>query len=369
MKILLTVEFYYAAGGGGIAEQARQIAETLSRLGHRVVVATGSCFGRPKNIKGVEIREFLVSGNFVKGIRGDVGEYKNFLLAQDYDALLNFAANVWTTDIALEISEKISKKKILSTPGLSRLGSAKYDAYYKKFYAKKLKNYDAIVYASASYRDKIFGDENGLSAKAVVIPNGASEEEFLKKPEQDFRKKHGIRSKYLAISVANHYFAKGHGFVISAWKKIKDMDLSLAIIGSPPARRGWFSCYYSCLGKSALRKNLFVVRPDSREEVLSAYSQADLFLFGSKLECAPLVMYESFASKTPFISTKVGNVADYERFVELADSKEQMAQKAKALLLDEQRRDKMTKEAYDFWLKERTWSSIAKKYDEVLNKK
>jgi len=37
--------------------------------------------------------------------------------------------------------------------------------------------------------------------------------------------------------------------------------------------------------------------------------EADL-LFESKVESAPLVMFEAFASRTPFLTTEVGKVED-----------------------------------------------------------
>jgi glycosyltransferase involved in cell wall biosynthesis len=48
----------------------------------------------------------------------------------------------------------------------------------------------------------------------------------------------------------------------------------------------------------------------SRIETLAAYHQADLFLFPSNIECSPLVLFESIASKTPFLTTDVGNAKE-----------------------------------------------------------
>lgn len=367
MKVLITVEFYYAPGGGGIAEQARQIAEGLVRHGHEVLIATSPVAGRAEMINGVTIKSFAISGNRVKGISGDIEGYRTFLKNSSVDVLLNFAANVWTTDIALEIAKELPMKKVLSTPGLSKLGTPAYDEYYKNFYAKQLLNYDKIIYTSLVYKDKKFGDEHGLQSKAVIIANGASEEEFLGEQAVDFRKEYNITTPRLVISVANHYLAKGHAFVLKAWKKMKRSDATLVIIGQRPARHSWYSCYPFCKYAELVGKNIRVLSLPSRELTLSAYKQADLFLFGSKIECAPLVMYESMAARVPFVTTNVGNVADHAGYVTIIDSPEAMANVANKLLDNEAERKRMADKAHELWKHHYTWSQISKEYEKILS--
>ena len=48
----------------------------------------------------------------------------------------------------------------------------------------------------------------------------------------------------------------------------------------------------------------------TRAEIVSLYSEADLLLFPSKIECSPVVLFESIASKTPFLTTDVGNAKE-----------------------------------------------------------
>ena len=44
--------------------------------------------------------------------------------------------------------------------------------------------------------------------------------------------------------------------------------------------------------------------------MLAAYAAADLFVFGSQVECSPLVLFEAVASGTPFVSTAAGNAEE-----------------------------------------------------------
>ena len=47
---------------------------------------------------------------------------------------------------------------------------------------------------------------------------------------------------------------------------------------------------------------------------MAAHHAADLFLLPSNVECSPLVLFEAAATKTPFLATEVGNVAEIARW-------------------------------------------------------
>ena len=361
LKILITVEFYYARGGGGIQEQARQIAEGLAARGHNVVVATSSVPDRPEQIDNVRIASFAVKGNLVRGIAGEGERYQRFLLDSNAEIVMNFAANVWTTDLAFDVLDRVSGKKVLSTPGVSKIGHPRYEAYYAKAYMNGLEKYDRIVYTSADYRDKLFGDQHGLGAKAVIIPNGAGQE-FLSQP-LGFREKFGIRTPYVILSVSNHFFAKGHDFIIQAFKKMNRRDATLLIVGERPFVHSWYSCWPRCKLVSMWDRRIQLLQALPRSWVVSAYQEADLFLFGSRVECAPLVMYESFASRTPFITTNVGNVKDNRDVVKIVSTPDEMAAVAEELLTSDAKRAAISERAYQLWSEQYTWDRIVDKYE------
>ena len=100
--------------------------------------------------------------------------------------------------------------------------------------------------------------------------------------------------------------------------------------------------------------------------VVSAYQQADLFLFGSRLEVAPLVMYESFASRTPFITTDVGNVKDHQNFLTIIKTPSEMATAAHALLDDNIARSRIAEKAFILCQKKYTWNKVVDKYDALI---
>jgi len=85
MKILHTVELYYPSVGG-IQEVVKQVSERLVKVGHSVTVATTKLSNRKsKVINGVNIEEFEISGNLVRGINGEEKKYQNYLINSNFD--------------------------------------------------------------------------------------------------------------------------------------------------------------------------------------------------------------------------------------------------------------------------------------------
>jgi glycosyltransferase involved in cell wall biosynthesis len=282
VKILHTVQLYSPAVGGS-EEGVRQVSERLAARGHDVTVATAQHPGRrDRLINGVSVQEFHIAGNLALGIRGEAGRYQEFLLRGGFDIVLNYAAQTWATDLAFPILDRVPARKVLVPCGYSGLGDPRYARYFEAL-PDHLRRYDRVIYLSPRYRDAVFGERHGIG-RSVVIPNGADEREF-DRPPAGFRRRAGIATQYLAVTVANHYKSKGHGFVIEALRRLGRDDVTLAIIGkaSPNPLRG---CGAACRF-AALRDRRIRLFPDlPREWVVSALKEADLFLFGSQVECA-----------------------------------------------------------------------------------
>ncbi len=377
MKILFTVEFYEPHKGGA-EEVVRQLSERFAAAGHNVTVATTFLAARKTGVlNGVKIESFKLSGTLARGIGGgqeEVLRYQTFLQS-GFDVVINYAAQIWTTDLALDVLPKIQAKKILVPCGYPDVNNPLFKEYFEKL-AIGLKQYDKLVYMSPNYQDKFFGDKQGVGDKAVIIPNAAAAEEFLHLPGSGIRQKLGITTKFLAICVANHYRDKGHDFVIDAFLRAGRSDTTLLIIGENPGAnflgkikqliRG---CYKSCAASSLLHKNIKLMRGNNRSDVLSAYKDADVFLFGSKVECAPLVMYEAFASKTLFISTPVGNIQDHKEAEVLVKTPEQMAEQLNFYLGQEQKRQELIEKAFILWQTRHTWDVIFREYELLINEK
>jgi glycosyltransferase involved in cell wall biosynthesis len=314
MKILHTVEFYHPLVGG-MQEVVRQLSERIAAMGHEVTVATTRLPERKSDfLNGVRIVEFSVSGNLTRGLSGEVDKYRHFLKESDFDIVTNFAAQQWATDAAITMLEQIPGRKVFVPTGFSGLYLPQFRDYFVTM-KSWLHQYDMNVFLSGDYRDINFARDCGVQ-NAVVIPNGASELEFSAPSPIDIRGKLGISpDAFMILHVGSHTGLKGHGEALRLFAGAQIANAVLVIAandvpgGCGPSCRLKAALYNAWFRLTAVGKRV-IVTPLPREETVAAYQAADLFLFPSNVECSPLVLFESMASHTPFISTDVGNAAE-----------------------------------------------------------
>ncbi|MDD1679163.1 MAG: glycosyltransferase family 4 protein, partial [Methanomicrobiales archaeon] len=251
MKILHTVQ-RYAPDTGGSEEVVRQLSERLVSSGHDVTVATGTSDARDyTELNGVKIVQFACSGNAVEGLRGDIDAYRGFIRNERFDVMMNYAAQIWSTDLAFDLLPELNVKRVLVPCGYSRLRDPLFASYFEKM-PDTLRLYDRVVYLSENYIDKEFGDAHGLQ-NGVVIPNGADTREFLGAPRGTFRSRHGIGDRLLLLNVSNHSRLKNHAFF---WNVVSGLDAGgvCAVLVANAYTRGpakWLKeCYASCRFRS-----------------------------------------------------------------------------------------------------------------------
>lgn len=314
MKILHTVELYHPSHGG-MQEVVKQISERLAKLGHEVTVATTKLPERKKMvINGVNIKEFNIKGNLVRGLTGEIEKYKEFLINSNFDIVTNFAAQQWASDLTFDILDKIKGKKIFVPTGFSGF----YLPGYKNYFIKMkywMNKYDMNIFLSNNYRDINFARKNGIK-KIKLIPNGASQEEFFEKNNLDIKEKLNIsKNHFLILHVGSHTGLKGHKEAIQIFERTKITNATFLIIGNSFGEGCTKDCFikeklFNLSPRRLLDKKRLIVMSLSRKETVNVYKQADLFLFTSNVECSPLVLFECMASKTPFLTTDVGNAKE-----------------------------------------------------------
>ena len=347
MHILLACEFYYPSVGG-VQEVMRQIGERLVARGHRVTVATSYLAERQsRELNGVTIAEFKVSGNAVSGMKGDVGAYRRLLLAGDYDVVMVMAAQQWTFDAMVPVLDRIDQAKVCIPCGFSGLYEPAYAKYFREM-PEVLGKFDHLVFNASKYRDIDMARSHGLSNFSIV-PVGASESEFGVPRDPGFRKRLGIDEEaFVVLTVGRLSLAKGHWDVADAFAlagfdhRPAALILAGAVAAEPVQGR-----VRALLGKSILysriragRVKRFVLRmpprpkgPEpiadvvarinreaplkwamagdlTRTELVQAYLNSDLFVFASHIEYSPLVLYEAAAAGLPFLTVPAGNSAE-----------------------------------------------------------
>ena len=118
----------------------------------------------------------------------------------------------------------------------------------------------------------------------------------------------------------------------------------------------------------------------SREELVEAYKEADLFVFASNIEYSPLVLFESAAAGTPFLSVPVGNAEEIARWTQggviCPASKNKrgytyvdpkiLALKMSEMMNSPGELEEMGARSHDRWEKFFSWKIIADQYESIL---
>ena len=388
MKILHTVENYFPSLGG-MQEVVKQLSENLVELGHNVTVATRKTPGRKfKVLNGVKIKDFNINGNYVNGLEGEVDKYIKLVGKSKFDIVTNFAAQQWATDALLPILSDIKAVKVFVPTGFS----AFYDSAYKKYFINMkywMKEYDMNIFLSSNYRDINFARKIKIPKnKIMIIPNGASQEEFEKDSEINIRQKLNIPiNHFLILHVGSHTGIKGHKEAIKIFKKARIKNSTLLIVGNS-YREG---CVKFCNKQASLFKfslhgkiddKKIVITGLNRKETVAAYKEADLFLFPSNVECSPIVLFEACATKTPFLTSDVGNTREiiewtnggkllptYKDHNRLSHAKiDDSVRRLENIIRNEKLLQVMAKNGYRSWKKRFTWEKISKQYDSLYRR-
>jgi glycosyltransferase involved in cell wall biosynthesis len=88
-------------------------------------------------------------------------------------------------------------------------------------------------------------------------------------------------------------------------------------------------------------------------------------VFGSLVECSPLVIFESMAAGLPFVSTDVGDVRERAEFGQLVEGPEDMAAAVNAWLDNPEKRATIGKAAQAEWKKKYSWERITDQYERL----
>lgn len=368
MKILHTVQRYYPDSGGS-EEVVKQLSERLVSQGHNVTVLTGKSPHRNfSHHNGVRIVDFDIKGNIAEGIHGEIDSFKNFMRSEHFDIIMNYAAQIWSTDLFFGMLHELKAKKVLVPCGYSALQNPKYSEYFSAL-PSVLRQYDALVYLSPNYIDTKFGEQYNLT-NGIIIPNAADENEFHNIPTGGFKKKYNLSNKNLIINVSNHSLLKGHKFFWDSITQLRNEDVCGVLIGNPyfGGVKKWVKeCYLQCKIQGVrFNRQLFENLP--REDVVRAYIDADVFIFGSEVECSPLVMFESFASKTLFVTTNCGNVADYGDIVCLVENVEEAVSVVKKYLDNKQQFQERLDKGYHLFNTTLNWTTVSKQYEQLYLK-
>ncbi len=436
MKLLFCCESYWPHRGG-VQEVMRQIAERMAAAGHDVSVATRVHPDRESDVhNGVRIHAFDVTGNLVTGIRGEVDRYRKFLVDFDGDAILIKAAQQWSFDALWPVLDQIKARKVFVPCGFSSFYEPAFKDYFRQL-PDVLRKFDHLIFYAEHYRDIDFARANGITGLSI-IPNGASEIEFGRENRKDgrLRRELGIpESDLVMLTVGAPVPAKGHEIVAEAFARLDTAGRGATLIlnGDWPATRFGTDRIRAVLqrfgslnsmqkgvrlfreaGVKGVIERLFPRPPDRRceiaqscgirpvkpngaaaaapgkktvlrvdlprDKVVDAFFEADLYVFASKVEYSPLVLFEAAAAGTPFLTVPVGNSreivswtgggwicpADVDERGYTKVSPAVLAQEMEKAVRTPEYLRKLGEAGRRAWQERYTWAKIARSYEQIL---
>jgi glycosyltransferase involved in cell wall biosynthesis len=481
MKFLFCCEFYHPSVGG-VQEVIKQIAERMVQRGHQVTVATTALENRTfKELNGVKIEEFSISGNLVNGYAGEINRYREFVVNFSCDTVLIKAAQQWTFDTLWAEFSRLKCRKVFIPCGFSAFYDPRYQAYFKAL-PNILAQFDRLIFYSDNYRDINFARKNNLT-NLELIPNGASEIEFDTNLDPTFRERFEIpENSFIIFTVGSLTGAKGHTELAEAvyllkengnhvtlilngndpsLNRMRSATENIRLVDTAPSLKLDINSRVDIPNKSLEYKSIawisehsvvndltkvlkFLVRnffkphkvvsetlrhlgiqrkrsveliPDepldyestesvlklnlsdlvlkinqsssnkralltdfSRDQLIQAYLNADLFVFASQIEYSPLVLFEAAASGTPFLTTPVGNAEELigwlgggflieaEKDVSgyLRVKPDALALEVAVLMSQKPMLQEMGRAMKSRWRHHYTWDTIASEYERVL---
>jgi glycosyltransferase involved in cell wall biosynthesis len=218
------------------------------------------------------------------------------------DSMLVYSDYFKHWPIMVNNPKKLGYKLTLATVGLN----ASLD---KPLLLKRLKDYKdhiSVITHSDNYQD--FQVCKAKSITPTVIPNGVDLKEFDIE-FGSFRKKYDLQDKKIILCVSNFFPGKGQEYLPEICKRLKVKDYCLVMVYSTPSFQAAQILEQRFTAIATREGVIYKMCKDlPREDVVSAFVDSDAFVFPTQKEVAPLVVLESMAAKTPWVSMPVGNV-------------------------------------------------------------
>lgn len=329
MKVLFTVAEYFPKISG-VPVVTKYLAEELARLGYDVSVVTSKPEGTldKEEINGVTVFRFNILFSRIKGCYGQKEEYINFIKNFRADILINECSQCITTDLLLPELKNIPSKKILHLHGASGLALKpfkimrtlkntvgntynyiRFKKYYLKFY-QYFKYYDKIVCLSEmdSAKDYVM---KYAKEKFTILENAADDEYFMISDNRKEEKRIGemvSKNEKFLLSIANYNPSKNQKMLLKAFYMANTRDVSLILIGS---ERNDYSkiieSYNEKLKTKYGDKKVKILYGVDRNLNKFLLKYATAYISSSVHEEYSISIIEAMATRTPFISTDVGN--------------------------------------------------------------
>lgn len=310
------------------------------------------------------------------GIKLDRCLKGNYLISKlgDFDHILIYSDSFWELKTILSSLDKIKCKISLVVVGAYFLQS---NPKYLKILKDNIDKFNLIAHSEITPDYKWCTDNN---LPITVIPNGVNLSEFTGNVI-NFREKYNIKEKYIILSVSQFFYGKGQedlGAINRELKKCLDDFIIVQISSS--IQYTYEKRFIARAKKNFNSDKCLFLRDLPREDVVAAFNSADILVFPSKKEVAPLVLLEARASQTPWISMAIGNAKDVPGGIIInnptVDAKgykvinnkivNNFAEEIQNILSSQDLRKELKSEGQED-IKGLDWSNIVSEYDRIFN--
>jgi L-malate glycosyltransferase len=369
MRILHTAETYSSLDG--VAEVVRNISERLAKKGHDVHVATTTVGSQSSyaKLRGVHVHRFKARGNLALGLHGGIENYRRFIGSGDWDILVNYCLQVWPTDAVLSEIGTYPWASVLVTHGLL-LDNPVFRKYYLEI-PRYLSTYCKWVRVSNVSGESSLAEQFNLPVPPVIT-NGVDLNEWAR-PTLGLRQAWGIGRKPWVVNVSNHSPVKGHDGFFRLASHLRNAGAHVTLVAGTYPMGKWGlgrfgisgGCAYECRLRTMLSMGTVDLRTNlPRHQVVSAIQEADVLVSTSHLESYSLVLLESMASETPWVSFDVGTARQNVGGI-VTSNLDEMANVVIELLKDPERRKSLGSAGRARVAANHDWDSITRQYERL----
>jgi glycosyltransferase involved in cell wall biosynthesis len=378
---ILISSFTFPPATNGVSNAAFTHARIMQGLGCQVEVLTFGATASRTEEQGISVSRFPVSGkgHLLSPHRGAVQELQSFLEQNSWDIVFTHCWQAWNTNLLLDFFAKRQRceKVVLVSHGVSTDSNSHPFPLnllrrflwwpYRTFRLPKyLRLLDRLVLLWDHHDQDRFLDSSlahSMSVPVSVIPNVARyDSASVVPPELKFTAER--LSKGLLLCVGNYSEEKNELMVLEAYRLSGMTAVPMVFVGH---RLNAYAARLEAYAEQWGLGNVQFCERLSKQEIDWLYTQALLFLCGSKTECQPLVVLDALASGTACISTDVGCVRSLGCVV-IAASAKSMAAGIATLLEDAARREGMAENGRELYAQMLSLSSVTGKWDELLTR-
>jgi glycosyltransferase involved in cell wall biosynthesis len=316
---VLTAAIRYPPAPGGAETHAHEVAKELVGRGHDVKVYT-SDLQREHPFEHMDGPYNLVEGVPVVRKRAyRIGEAFHYpfmpgqaeMLREPADVLHSHSFGYFHTNV-LALRRRLRGTPLVITPHYhppETMQGGWIRHHLRRFYDKRIANWvfdqaDVIIAVSRAELGSMAHHINDMG-KVRVIPNGIDPSRFVELPDPGpFLEARGIQGP-MVLYVGRLAINKRMELVLQALPELleEEPDLQLVIAGPDDgAGEDWKEVARGLGVEGAVRFEGFL----SEEDLISAFTAADVFVLPSEWEAFGIVLLEAMACRTPCICSDLG---------------------------------------------------------------